>query len=79
VPTFLLVGSWGIIRGVPLRPPIVVAEGTDVSFYASEEAVGRELEPWFVEEDYTAFDADGRKVVLRVEQRERHGGGFRGR
>jgi hypothetical protein len=42
----------------------------DVSFYASQEAVARELEPWYVEEDYRAFDADGRKVVLSVERRE---------
>ena len=41
----------------------------DVSFYASEEAVDRQLEPWYVEQDYRAFDAEGRRLVLRIERR----------
>lgn len=50
-----------------LVPPIVLAEGWDVMFFGSEDAVGRHLEAWYPEEvEYRAYDAQGRKLELFV-------------
>lgn len=52
---------------MPVVPPIVVSEGWDVSFFASEEAVDKELEPWYPSDaEYRAFDSEGRKLELTV-------------
>ncbi len=45
-------------------PPIVVAEGADVSVFASVEDVVRQLEPWFADEPHRAYDAEGRALDL---------------
>ena len=50
-------------------PPIIVIEGHDFSFYESEDAVGRHLEPWYPDEEYLCFDSDGRRLELVVELR----------
>ena len=48
-----------------LVPPIVIAEGRDVSFYQSERDVSRHIEQWFpATADYRAFDSEGRRLVL---------------
>jgi hypothetical protein len=50
-------------------PPLVLADGWDVSFYGSEEAINRQIEPWFPEDvEYRAYDSEGRKLELSVER-----------
>ena len=50
-------------------PPLVLADGWDVSFYGSAEAIDRQIEPWFPEEvEYRAYDSEGRKLELAVER-----------
>jgi hypothetical protein len=52
-----------------LNPPIIVIEGHDFAYYASVEAVSRDLETWYLEEPYLAFDGDGRRLELVVDER----------
>ena len=52
-----------------VTPPIIVIDGHDFSFYDSAEAVGRHLEAWYPDEEYLAFDSQGRKLMLVVEER----------
>ncbi|MEA2495457.1 MAG: hypothetical protein QOJ29_3368 [Thermoleophilaceae bacterium] len=47
-----------------LVPPLVVTEGVDVTIYSSEAELVREIEPWFANESYRAFDSEGRRVEL---------------
>ena len=48
-----------------MRPPIVIAEGLDVSFYGSSDAAALALEgPDVIEGIYRAFDADARPLLL---------------
>ena len=50
-----------------LKYPLVVAEGLDVSFYASTDALEKHLEAIDVAEGiYSAFDAVGRRLSLGV-------------
>jgi hypothetical protein len=49
----------------PIVPPVVVAEGLDLSFYRSTDDVVCEIEPWFPSEaEYRAFDSQGRRLGL---------------
>ncbi len=52
-------------RSAPV-PPLLVAEGWDAAFFRSQRDLGADLEPWFVEEDYRAWDALGRSLELVV-------------
>ena len=46
-------------------PPIVVAEGWDVTVYETSDHVLRHIEPWFPSSvDYRAFDSEGRRLEL---------------
>ena len=59
----------GILSGEgaqpPMRPPIIIAEGLDVSFFRSAEAAALALEgPDVVDGIYRAYDADGRPLAL---------------
>jgi hypothetical protein len=47
-------------------PPLVVAEPGHVEVYASEDELVGQLEPWYAEEPYEAFDAEGRPLELRA-------------
>ncbi len=47
-----------------LATPIVLADGLDVTFYSAVEDVWLDVEPWFVEEDYRLYDANGRRLQL---------------
>jgi hypothetical protein len=50
--------------------PILVAEGHDLMFFSSEDAVGRYLEPWYPGDvECLAFDAEGRKLELFIARR----------
>jgi hypothetical protein len=51
-------------------PPIVLADGLDVSLYRSTEAVTRHLEPWLVEYEHghLAYDSEGRELELSIER-----------
>jgi hypothetical protein len=52
-----------------VRTPIVVAEGTDLSFYSSLEDVEWSLEAIDVDNgEYVAYDADGRDVPLSTKR-----------
>jgi hypothetical protein len=49
-------------------PPLVIAEGWDVTFYSSVEALNRHLEPWYASEQAVrAYDSRGRLLGLEVE------------
>ena len=50
--------------------PVIVDENGDVTFFASIEDAERYLEPWAVEEEFTAYDSEGRLLEIRVERRE---------
>jgi hypothetical protein len=50
-------------RSAPV-PPLLVAEGA--TFFRSQRDFSADLEPWFVEEDYRAWDALGRSLELVV-------------
>ena len=51
--------------------PLIIAEGWDVAFYSSEDAVNRDIEPWYPSEvEYRAFDSEGRKLELSVERQK---------
>jgi hypothetical protein len=47
-------------------PPLLVAEGYDLTFFRSQQALGGYLEPWFVEVEHQAWDALGRPLELVV-------------
>ena len=44
--------------------PIVLADGLDVTLYASVEDIWVDLEPWFVEQEYRLYDATGLRLEL---------------
>lgn len=48
----------------PLVPPLVVADGLDLSFFDSEAELRSEIEPWFANESYRAFDSEGHVLEL---------------
>jgi hypothetical protein len=50
--------------------PVIVDDHGDVDFFASVEDAELYLEPWAVEEGFTAYDSEGRLLELRVEGRE---------
>ena len=50
--------------------PVIVYDHGDVDFFASVEDAELYLEPWAVEEGFTAYDSEGRLLELRVERRE---------
>ena len=61
-------------RKVPMKPPIIVNEHGDVEVFTSVEDAEVYLEPIDVRnEEYTAFDSEGRKLSLRVIKSKRRG------
>jgi hypothetical protein len=55
----------GRVSAEVIVPPIVVAEGLDLSFHRTPEDVVRQYEPWFPgDADYRAYDAEGRRLEL---------------
>ncbi len=49
-------------------PPIVAGEPGDLCFFRSAEDAGRYFEPWFARnEEYLAYDSEGRQLHLAVE------------
>lgn len=51
-----------------LAPPLLVAEGWDLTFFRSAESLAGYIEPWFPPDvDYQAWDARGRRLELVVE------------
>lgn len=55
-----------------LVPPIVIDNRPDgISIYKTAGSLSGQLEPWYVtDEDFDAYDAEGRLVWLRIETRE---------
>ena len=51
-------------------PPVIVDDHADVDYFASVEDAELYLEPWAVEEGFTAYDSEGRLLEIRVERRE---------
>jgi hypothetical protein len=51
-----------------MNPPVIVIDGHDFAFYESAEAVGQHLETWYLDEPYLAFDSDGRRLELVIEE-----------
>jgi hypothetical protein len=52
----------------PIAPPIVVAEGHDVTFHRTVADVGAYYESWFPDTvEHRAFDAEGRRLELYAE------------
>lgn len=48
----------------------MVGEPWDLEFFASEAALGAEMEAWFpAEVDYVAYDSEGRRLELLVDGR----------
>jgi hypothetical protein len=50
--------------------PVIIDDHGDLDFFASIEDAELYLEPWAVEEGFTAYDSEGRLLKLRVERRE---------
>jgi hypothetical protein len=50
--------------------PVIIDDHGDLDFFASVEDAELYLEPWAVEEGFTAYDSEGRLLELRVEGRE---------
>ena len=50
--------------------PVIIDDHGDLDFFASVEGPELYLEPWAVEEGFTAYDSEGRLLELRVERRE---------
>jgi hypothetical protein len=50
--------------------PVIIDDQGDLDFFASVEDAELYLEPWAVEEGFTAYDSEGRLLELRVERRE---------
>ena len=50
--------------------PVIIDDHGDLDFFASVEDAELYLEPWAVEEGFTAYDSEGRLLELRVERRE---------
>ncbi len=50
--------------------PVIVDDDGDVDFFASVEDAELYLEPWAVEEGFTAYDSEGRLLEIGVERRE---------
>ena len=53
-----------------LVAPVIVDDNGDVDFFASIEDAELYLEPWAAEEEFTAYDSEGRLLEIRVEGRE---------
>jgi hypothetical protein len=48
-----------------LVPPLLVADGWDLLFFRSQEALGSYLEPWFPGQvSYKAWESEGRRLRL---------------
>jgi hypothetical protein len=47
-------------------PPLLVAEGDDLTFFRSQRALGSYIEPWFVDVEHQAWDGLGRRLNLVV-------------
>jgi hypothetical protein len=47
-------------------PPLLVAEGYDLTFFRSQQSLDGYLEPWFVEVEHRAWDGLGRPIDLVV-------------
>jgi hypothetical protein len=58
-------------RPKALVAPIIVDNRPDgITLYESADALTGQLEPWYVtDEDFDAYDAEGRRVELRLEKR----------
>ncbi len=50
--------------------PVIVDDNGDLDFFASIEDAELYLEPWAVEEAFTAYDSEGRLLEIGVERRE---------
>ena len=50
--------------------PVIIDDQGDLDFFTSIEDAELYLEPWAVEEGFTAYDSEGRLLELRVERRE---------
>jgi hypothetical protein len=67
-----LAPSGSAIEGLPTMdtssplPPLLVAEGYDLTLFRSQQRLGGYLEPWFVEVEYRACDGLGRPLELCV-------------
>jgi hypothetical protein len=46
--------------------PLIIGEPYDLAFFATPGAVDAQLEPWYAEIDYVAWDALGRPLELVV-------------
>ena len=53
-----------------ISAPVIVDDNGDLDFFASIEDAELYLEPWAVEEEFTAYDSEGRLLKLKVERRE---------
>jgi hypothetical protein len=53
-----------------ISAPVTVDDNGDLDFLASIEDAELYLEPWAVEEEFTAYDSEGRLLKLKVERRE---------
>jgi hypothetical protein len=60
----------GLGRRTLITAPVIVDDDGDLDFFASIEDAELFLEPWAVEEGFTAYDSEGRLLELRVERRE---------
>jgi len=49
---------------------LIVDDHGDIDFFASVEDAELYLEPWAVEEGFTAYDSEGRLLEIRVQRRE---------
>ena len=58
----------GRLRGVDPVPPLLVADGWDVTFFRSQLDLGSVVEPWYVDERYRAWGALGRPLELVLEE-----------
>jgi hypothetical protein len=58
------------LREKLISAPVIVDDNGDLDFFASIEDAELFLEPWAVEEGFTAYDSEGRLLELRVERRE---------
>ena len=50
--------------------PVIVDDDGDLDFFASVEDAELYLEPWAVEEGFTAYDSEGRLLEIGVDRRE---------
>lgn len=58
-------------RAAHISEPVIIAEGVDVAVYRLDEV--RLIESWFANEEYVAYDAEGRELELVALSPERPG------